>query len=227
MLGARSFTTYINVQPADNRTRIIIKWCYLKSILIESYYLYLNSIQKNRGVPYRRSQYTISNMTICTYFSSQNRRCDLRTSEVWTQVNTVTFTMLEQWCLLLLCFFFTDPYIKVCIYRGSQRLKKKKTDTKHNTNNPVFNQALIFSVSPELLQCPIVRITCHAVHDQKLAYNENLGYIEIGPSELSQLIITSIFWSLPYSEYTCTKSQCFRIFSRPLSFESNIPQKHS
>ncbi|XP_039269649.2 uncharacterized protein LOC120344479 isoform X1 [Styela clava] len=75
-----------------------------------------------------------------------------------------------------------DTYIKVSIFRGSQRLKKKKTDTVQATHNPVFNQALTFSVSPTLLQCPLVRITCQAVHDQKLSSNAELGFLEIGPS---------------------------------------------
>uniref|UniRef100_H2Z4G3 C2 domain-containing protein n=1 Tax=Ciona savignyi TaxID=51511 RepID=H2Z4G3_CIOSA len=75
-----------------------------------------------------------------------------------------------------------DSYVKVALYKGKQRLKKKKTDTVHSTCNPVFNQALTFSVPHETLQSPDARLICHVVHDFKLGYNEYLGQLDLGPN---------------------------------------------
>nr|XP_002126514.3 synaptotagmin-9-like [Ciona intestinalis] len=75
-----------------------------------------------------------------------------------------------------------DPYVKVALYKGKQRIKKKKTDTIHSTCNPVFNQALTFSVPFDTLQAADTKLICHVVHDFKLGYNEDLGQVEIGPN---------------------------------------------
>ncbi len=43
----------------------------------------------------------------------------------------------------------TDPYVKVSLICEGRRLKKRKTTTKKNTLNPVYNEAIIFDIPPE------------------------------------------------------------------------------
>ena len=46
-------------------------------------------------------------------------------------------------------FLLLDPYVKVSLMCEGRRLKKKKTTTKKNTLNPVYNEAIIFDIPPE------------------------------------------------------------------------------
>ncbi|NWJ11962.1 SYT9 protein, partial [Crypturellus undulatus] len=43
----------------------------------------------------------------------------------------------------------SDPYVKVSLMCEGRRLKKRKTTTKKNTLNPVYNEAIIFDIPPE------------------------------------------------------------------------------
>ena len=49
------------------------------------------------------------------------------------------------------CWVFAsaDPYVKVSLICDGRRLKKRKTTTKKNTLNPVYNEAIIFDIPPE------------------------------------------------------------------------------
>lgn len=51
------------------------------------------------------------------------------------------------------CFsHFLDPYVKVSLMCEGRRLKKRKTSTKRNTLNPVYNEAIVFDVPPENIE---------------------------------------------------------------------------
>lgn len=59
-------------------------------------------------------------------------------------------------CTLYYLFYFNkitfsllDPYVKVSLMCDGRRLKKRKTTTKKNTLNPVYNEAIIFDIPPE------------------------------------------------------------------------------
>lgn len=45
-----------------------------------------------------------------------------------------------------------DPYVKVSLMCEGRRLKKRKTSTKRNTLNPVYNEAIVFDVPPENIE---------------------------------------------------------------------------
>lgn len=60
----------------------------------------------------------------------------ISTSYHYLYFNKITFPLL-------------DPYVKVSLMCEGRRLKKRKTTTKKNTLNPVYNEAIIFDIPPE------------------------------------------------------------------------------
>lgn len=51
-----------------------------------------------------------------------------------------------------LAFALPDPYVKIALYQGTKRLKKKKTTIKKRTLNPYFNESFTFEVPFEQIQ---------------------------------------------------------------------------
>lgn len=45
-----------------------------------------------------------------------------------------------------------DPYVKVYLLQDGRKMSKKKTAVKRDDPNPVFNEAMIFSVPAIVLQ---------------------------------------------------------------------------
>ena len=41
---------------------------------------------------------------------------------------------------------FSDPYVKIYLSRGEERLVKKKTHIKKRSLNPVFNESFVFEL---------------------------------------------------------------------------------
>lgn len=57
---------------------------------------------------------------------------------------------------LIWIFNLPDPLVKLYLMVNGKRLKKKKTECRKGTCNPVWNQALTFTVpSPKLLSCTL------------------------------------------------------------------------
>lgn len=50
-----------------------------------------------------------------------------------------------------------DPFVKVYLLQDGKKISKKKTSTKRDDTNPIFNEAMIFSVPSNVLQ---VRTFC-------------------------------------------------------------------
>lgn len=46
----------------------------------------------------------------------------------------------------------TDPFVKVYLLQDGRKMSKKKTAVKRDDPNPVFNEAMIFSVPAIVLQ---------------------------------------------------------------------------
>lgn len=56
----------------------------------------------------------------------------------------------------------SDPYVKVSLWLGEKRLKKRKTSVYRNTLCPTFNEALQFDVSrDQLKQCVFEFLVLH------------------------------------------------------------------
>jgi synaptotagmin-1 len=69
------------------------------------------------------------------------------------QTNKQIIHKTNKQILIKLLYFtkYTDPYVKVSLLQAGKRLKKKKTSTKKGELNPVFNEAISFDLSSELL----------------------------------------------------------------------------
>ncbi|XP_073514144.1 synaptotagmin-12 [Phyllobates terribilis] len=73
-----------------------------------------------------------------------------------------------------------DPFVKVYLLQDGRKISKKKTAVKRDDRNPVFNEAMIFSVPAIVLQDLYLRITVAECGDDGKA--ENIGHVIIGPS---------------------------------------------
>ena len=48
--------------------------------------------------------------------------------------------------LIVITFYFLDPYVKIYLLYNDQRIAKKKTHVKKRTLNPVFNESFVFEL---------------------------------------------------------------------------------
>ncbi|XP_037538448.1 synaptotagmin-12 [Nematolebias whitei] len=80
-----------------------------------------------------------------------------------------------------------DPFVKVYLLQDGRKISKKKTSTKRDDTNPIFNEAMIFSVPSSVLQELSLRVTVAEATDD--GRGENLGHVIIGP-EASGMGIT-------------------------------------
>uniref|UniRef100_A0A3Q3DI55 Synaptotagmin IXb n=1 Tax=Hippocampus comes TaxID=109280 RepID=A0A3Q3DI55_HIPCM len=72
----------------------------------------------------------------------------------------------------------SDPYVKVSLMCEGRRLKKRKTSTKRNTLNPIYNEAIVFDVPPENIDQISLLI---AVMDyDRVGHNEIIGVCRVG-----------------------------------------------
>ncbi|XP_019748866.1 synaptotagmin-12 isoform X4 [Hippocampus comes] len=72
-----------------------------------------------------------------------------------------------------------DPFVKVYLLQDGRKISKKKTSTKRDDTNPIFNEAMIFSVPSLVLQELSLRVTVAESSDD--GRGENLGHVIIGP----------------------------------------------
>uniref|UniRef100_UPI00398F291F synaptotagmin-10 isoform X2 n=1 Tax=Pristiophorus japonicus TaxID=55135 RepID=UPI00398F291F len=73
---------------------------------------------------------------------------------------------------------FSDPYVKVSLICEGRRLKKRKTTTKKNTLNPVYNEAIIFDIPPENMEQVSLSIT--VMDYDRVSHNEVIGVCRVG-----------------------------------------------
>lgn len=75
---------------------------------------------------------------------------------LWKMSNHAVLALLE---LQRFCHprVLPDPFVKVYLLQDGKKISKKKTSTKRDDTNPIFNEAMIFSVPSNVLQ---VRTFC-------------------------------------------------------------------
>jgi len=72
----------------------------------------------------------------------------------------------------------SDPYVKIALYQGTKRLKKKKTTIKKNTLNPYFNESFSFEVPFEQIQKVTLNIT--VVDYDRIGTSDPIGRVLLG-----------------------------------------------
>lgn len=72
----------------------------------------------------------------------------------------------------------SDPFVKVSIILDGKRIKKQKTSFHRNTIFPVFNEALIFKISRDILKRCCIEF--RVFHDSLLGGSELIGTCIIG-----------------------------------------------
>ncbi|KAK7473709.1 hypothetical protein BaRGS_00035036, partial [Batillaria attramentaria] len=70
-----------------------------------------------------------------------------------------------------------DAYCKVTVVAGNKKTKKKKTATVHNTNNPIWNEALVFNFAKEHLDSVALEVS--VFNDNKIGNDERLGKVRL------------------------------------------------
>ncbi|XP_055271397.1 synaptotagmin-12 isoform X3 [Moschus berezovskii] len=73
-----------------------------------------------------------------------------------------------------------DPFVKVYLLQDGRKMSKKKTAVKRDDPNPVFNEAMIFSVPATVLQDLSLRVT--VAESSSDGRGDNVGHVIIGPS---------------------------------------------
>uniref|UniRef100_A0A8C6GIK7 Synaptotagmin-12 n=1 Tax=Mus spicilegus TaxID=10103 RepID=A0A8C6GIK7_MUSSI len=72
-----------------------------------------------------------------------------------------------------------DPFVKVYLLQDGRKMSKKKTAVKRDDPNPVFNEAMIFSVPAIVLQDLSLRVT--VAESSSDGRGDNVGHVIIGP----------------------------------------------
>ncbi|NXT29936.1 SYT12 protein, partial [Syrrhaptes paradoxus] len=73
-----------------------------------------------------------------------------------------------------------DPFVKVYLLQDGRKISKKKTAVKRDDTNPVFNEAMIFSVPAIVLQELSLRVTVAECGED--GHADNTGHVLIGPA---------------------------------------------
>ncbi|NXL94255.1 SYT12 protein, partial [Alectura lathami] len=73
-----------------------------------------------------------------------------------------------------------DPFVKVYLLQDGRKISKKKTAVKRDDTNPVFNEAMIFSVPAIVLQDLSLRVTVAEYGED--GRPDNTGHVLIGPA---------------------------------------------
>ncbi|PKU43652.1 synaptotagmin-10 [Limosa lapponica baueri] len=80
--------------------------------------------------------------------------------------------------LLAIFGLAVNPYVKVSLMCEGRRLKKRKTTTKKNTLNPVYNEAIIFDIPPENVDQ--VSLSIAVMDYDRVGHNEVIGVCRTG-----------------------------------------------
>ncbi|CAF0752563.1 unnamed protein product [Didymodactylos carnosus] len=84
-----------------------------------------------------------------------------------------------------------DPCVKVTLLRDGRKIKRKKTSVQRSTDNPMFNEELVFELRKEVAGETMIEI--RIVHES-LSWKENLGCVLFGASSSTGKTEENLYW---------------------------------
>lgn len=81
---------------------------------------------------------------------------------------------------LLFITSFSDPYVRISLVVDGKKVKRKKTSVKRSTTSPVWNEALTFNISSDLL--PKCNLEVTVLDHDLIGHGEFVGRCIIGPN---------------------------------------------
>uniref|UniRef100_A0A2P2ID37 Synaptotagmin 1 n=1 Tax=Hirondellea gigas TaxID=1518452 RepID=A0A2P2ID37_9CRUS len=72
----------------------------------------------------------------------------------------------------------SDPYVKVCLFQGGRRLKKKKTTVKRSTLNPYYNESMSFEMPYDAIEKTNLQVT--VVDYDRIGHSDVIGTVVLG-----------------------------------------------
>lgn len=75
---------------------------------------------------------------------------------------------------------FSDPYVRISLVVDGKKVKRKKTSVKRSTTSPVWNEALTFNISSDLL--PKCNLEVTVLDHDLIGHGEFVGRCIIGPN---------------------------------------------
>ena len=109
-------------------------------------------------------------------FEGASLRSSIRTFRLFFEDDQTALTAHKTISSFLV---FTDPFIKVVLLFDGKKVKKKKTSTRKQETNPVYNECMMFDVPPDLLHRILLVIS---VADSRTdsARSDVIGRVVIG-----------------------------------------------
>ncbi|CAG7734222.1 unnamed protein product [Allacma fusca] len=75
----------------------------------------------------------------------------------------------------------SDPFVKINLFMGGKKFKKKKTAVKMNTLNPYFNESFTFEITPE--QLPKCHIILTILDYDRIGTCDPIGKVAVGSNQ--------------------------------------------
>lgn len=93
-------------------------------------------------------------------------------------VNTRVINVLPYFLCETVVISISDPYVKLWLCFGKERVEKKKTSIKMRTLNPVYNESFMFEIQWDKIREASIEVTC--MDFDKLGRNEMIGKVLLG-----------------------------------------------
>lgn len=76
-------------------------------------------------------------------------------------------------------------YVKIYLLKNNKKVSKKRTSTKRNDRSPIYNESMIFSVPPYMLNSIQIRLTVvstpvDATATEKHVFGQSIGHVIVG-----------------------------------------------
>ncbi len=70
--------------------------------------------------------------------------------------------------------FVSDAAVKVFLLQNGKKVAKKRTSVKRGEKNPIFNEAMIFSVPANALSVIYIECTCTKANEESFRWHQHI-----------------------------------------------------